>query len=82
MISYSCQIKTTLLCKKITSQFPEQSESIPNIKNLGDRKIKQLLNLVYTTKYHDMAVSRRSIICVSLRFQQITVTVLLRVDKS
>ena len=39
-------------------------------KHLGDRMIKQLLNSVIT-KYHDLSVSRRSIICLSLRLRQI-----------
>ena len=30
----------------------------------GDRMIKQLLNLVIT-KYHDLSVSRRSVICLN-----------------
>ena len=35
-------------------------------KNIGDRKIKQLLNSVIG-KYRDLSVYRRSIICLSLR---------------
>ena len=35
-----------------------------------DRMIKQLLNSVIA-KYHDLSVSRRSIICLSLRLRQI-----------
>ena len=41
--------------------------------------IKQLLNSVIT-KYHDLLVSRRSIICLSLRLRQIIY--LLATDKS
>ena len=41
--------------------------------------IKQLLNSVIT-KYHDLPVSRRSIICLSLRLRQIIE--LLAIDKS
>ena len=41
------------------------------LKNkLSDRMIKQLLNSVIA-KYRDLSVSRRSIICLSLRLQQI-----------
>ena len=36
---------------------------------LGDRMIKQLLNLVIT-KYHDLSVSQINIIWLSLRLQQ------------
>ena len=46
---------------------------------LGDRMIKQLLNLVIA-KYHDLSVSRRSIICLSLQLWQIID--LLTTDKS
>ena len=46
---------------------------------LGDRMIKQLLNSVIA-KYHDLSVSRRSIICLSLRLRQIID--LLAADKS
>ena len=41
--------------------------------------IKQLLNSVFA-KYHDLSVSRRSIICLSLRLRQIID--LLATDKS
>ena len=37
---------------------------------LGDRMIKQLLNSLIA-KYRDLSVSRRSIICLSLRLRQI-----------
>ena len=45
----------------------------------SDRMIKQLLNSVIA-KYRDLSVSRRSIICLSLRLRQITD--LLTTDKS
>ena len=41
-----------------------------NKNKLGDRMIKQLLISV-TAKYRDLSVSRRSIICLSLRLRQI-----------
>ena len=56
---------------KIAVRFPEQVESDLTYlveKNNGDRMVKQLLNSVIT-KYHDLPVSRRSIIiivCLSL----------------
>ena len=37
---------------------------------LGDRMIKQLLNSVIA-KYRDLSVSRRSIICLSLRHREL-----------
>ena len=46
---------------------------------LGDQMIKQSLNLV-VAKYRDLSVSRRSIICLGLRFRQIID--LLAIDKS
>ena len=46
---------------------------------LGDRMIKHSLNSVIA-KYRDLSVSRRSIICLSLRLRQIIV--LLATDKS
>ena len=46
---------------------------------LSDRMIKQLLNTVIA-KYRDLSVSRRSIICLSLRLRQIID--LLATDKS
>ena len=59
---------------KMADRFPELSESdFPKIimKNkLGDGMIKQLLNSV-VAKYRYLSVSRRSIICVSLRPRQI-----------
>ena len=54
-------------------RFPEQTESdltyLVDQKN-GDRMLKQLLNSVIA-KYCDLSVSRRSIICLSLRPQKI-----------
>ena len=62
--------------------FPEQAESdltyLVDQKN-GDRMIKQLLNLVIAI-YRDLSVSRRSIICLSLRLRRIID--LLATDKS
>ena len=46
----------------------------------SDRMIKQLWNSVIA-KYHDLSVSRRSIICLSLRLWQIIID-LLATDKS
>ena len=61
-------------CINMADRFPEMSESdFPKIitKNrLGDRIIKQLVNSV-VAKYRDLSVSRRSIICLSLRLRQI-----------
>ena len=45
-------------------------EVIKTWKKLRDRMIKQLLDSV-TAKYRDLSVSRRSIICLSLRLRQI-----------
>ena len=57
----------------MADRFPEQAEShlicLIDKKN-GDRMIKQLLNSVIA-KYRDLSVSRRSIICLSLRLRQI-----------
>ena len=54
-------------------------EDIQQKNKLGDRMKKQLLNSV-TAKYRDLSVSRRSIICLSLRLRQIID--LLATDKS
>ena len=54
-------------------------EVIKILKKLGDRMIKQLLNSVIT-KYRDLSVSLRSIVCLSLRLRQIID--LLTTDKS
>ena len=52
--------------------FPKQAESdltyLVEQKN-GDRMMKQLLNSVIA-KYRGLSVSRRSIICLSLRLRQ------------
>ena len=66
----------------MADRFPEQAESdlthFVDQKN-DDRMIKQLLNSVIA-KYHDLSVSRRSIICLSLRLREIIA--LLATDKS
>ena len=54
-------------------------EDIQQKNKLGDRMKKQLLNSVIA-KYRDLSVSRRSIICFSLRLRQIID--LLATDKS
>ena len=54
-------------------RFTEQAESHLTClihKKSGDGMIKQLLNSVIA-KYRDLSVSRRSIICLSLRLRQI-----------
>ena len=69
----------------MADRFPELSESdfqkIITKNKLGDRTVKhsQLLDSV-VAKYPDLSVSRRSIICLSLRLRQITD--LLATDKS
>ena len=64
----------------MAGRFRELSGSDLNMKTkLGDRMIKQLLNSVIA-KYRDLSVSRRSIICLSLRLRQIID--LLATDKS
>ena len=64
------------------ARFPKQAESdltyLVDQKN-GDQMIKQLLHSVIA-KYRDLSVSRRSIICLSLRLRQIID--LLATDKS
>ena len=64
--------------------FPEQSEcdltSLVDQKN-GDQMMKQLLLNSVIAKYHDLSVSRRSVICLSLQPQQIIFD-LLATDKS
>ena len=78
-------IKETVLFSFLRSLLRESGRSLrfPRIfikKNkLGDRMIKQLLNSVIA-KYRDLSVSRRSIICLSLRLRQIID--LLATDKS
>ena len=52
----------------MADQFPEQEKSDLTYlfdQRKDDRMIKQLLNLVFT-KYHDLSVSRWSIICLRL----------------
>ena len=84
IIFCSC-VKETVLFSFLRSLLRENGRSprFPRIfikKNkLSDRMIKQLLNSVIA-KYHDLSVSRRSIICLSLRLQQIID--LLATDKS
>ena len=62
---------------KKADRFASRRYSLKN--KLGDRMIKQLLNSVIA-KYRDLSVSRRSIICLSLRLWQIID--LLATDKS
>ena len=52
----------------MADRFVSRRYSLKN--KLGDRMIKQLLNSVIA-KYRDLSVSRRSIICLSLRLRQI-----------
>ena len=75
----SCVNETTLF-SVLRSLLHENGRSLrfPKIF-LGDRMIKQLLNSVIA-KYRDFSVSRRSIICFSLRLRQIID--LLATDKS
>ena len=53
---------------KMADRFASRRYSLKN--KLRDRMIKQLLNSVIA-KYRDLSVSRRSIICLSLRLRQI-----------
>ena len=53
---------------EMADRFASRRYSLKN--KLGDRMIKQLLNSVIA-KYRDLSVSRRSIICLSLRLRQI-----------
>ena len=65
---------------QIAIALPRVYRFHPKIENkLGDQMIKQLLNSVIA-KYRDLSVSRRSIICLSLRLRQIID--LLATDKS
>ena len=84
IIFCSC-VKETLLspscdrsCVKMADRFTSQGYSFKKNK-LGDGMITQLLNSV-VAKYRDLSVSRRSIICLSLRLLQIID--LLATDKS
>ena len=61
----------------MADRFASQEYSFKS--KLGDRMIKQLLNPVIA-KHRDLSVSRRSIICLSLRPRQIID--LLATDKS
>ena len=76
----SCAIETTISCENGRSLPRPVIEWFDNFdqKN-SDRMIKQLLNSVIA-KYRDLSVSRRSIICRSLRLRQIIY--LLAADKS
>ena len=60
-----------VLERKMADRFPELPGSDYENK-LGDRMIKQLLNSGIA-KYRDLSVSRRSIICLSLRLRQIII---------
>ena len=79
-------VKETVLFSFLRSLLCENGRSLcfPRIfikKNkLGDRMIKQLLLTLVIAKYHDLSVSRRSIIWLSLWLQQIID--LLATDKS
>ena len=53
---------------KMADRFGSRGYSLKT--KLGDRMIKQLLNSVIA-RYRDLSVSRRSIICLSLRLRQI-----------
>ena len=64
-------------CMKMADCFAYRRYSLKN--KLGDRMIKQLLNLVIA-KYRDLSVSHRSIICLNLRLRLIID--LLTTDKS
>ena len=84
IIFCSC-VKETVLFSFLRSLLSENGRLLrfPRIfikKNkLGDRMIKQSLNSVIA-KYHDLSVSRRSIICLSLWLRQ--TIYLLATDKS
>ena len=79
IILCSCIIGTTFSREKWQIASLSCQEVIKIWKQLGDRIIKQLLNSVIA-KYHDLPVSRRSIISLSLRLRQIID--LLATDKS
>ena len=79
VIFCSCVNETTLF-SFLRSLLHENGRSLRWPKNkLGDRIIRQLLTSVIT-KYRDLSVSRRLIICLSLRLLQIID--LLATDKS
>ena len=79
IIFCSCVIGTTFSRKNGRSLPWAIRKWLKYENNLGDWMIKQLLNSAIT-KYHDLPVSRRSIICLSLRLRQIID--LLATDKS
>ena len=85
-IKFCACLKETVLLSFLLSLLRENGRSlrfqrifIKKKNKLGDRMIKQLLNSVIA-KYRDLSVSRRSIICLSLRLRQIID--LLATDKS
>ena len=69
----------------MADRFSKLSEidltSLVDQKN-SDRMIKQLLINSFITKYRDLSVSRRSIICLSLWLRQNETINLLAADKS
>ena len=79
IIFCSCVIGTTSREKNGRSLPWAVRKWLKYENKLGDRLIKQLLNSVIA-KYRDLSVSRRSIICLSLRLRQIID--LLATDKS
>ena len=81
MIFCTCVKETVLFSIALAWKWQMASlpEDIHKKNKLGDRMIKQLLNSVIA-KYRDLSVSRRSIICISLRLRQIIG--LLPTDKS
>ena len=72
VVAFKCVCcKYHALERKMADQLPRAAKKWLKYENkLGDRMIKQLLNSVIA-KYHDLSVSRRSIICLSLWLQQI-----------
>ena len=72
--TWMCKGNRAFLLLAITLAWKWQIASLPKdiyLKNkLGDRVIKQLLNLVIA-KYRDLLVASRSIICRSWRLRQI-----------
>ena len=65
------------LACEMADRFAFRRYSLKN--KLGDRMIEQLVNSVIA-RYRDLSVSRRSVICLSLRLWQISY--LLAIDKS
>ena len=79
-ILFCSRVNETTLFSFLRSLLRENDRWLSLKKNtLGDRVIKQLLNSVIA-KYRDLLVSRRSIICLSVRLRQIID--LLATDKS